>query len=1409
MKNLFVIAFVLIFANFLETFSQSYIVKFKSEKSARNFIQSNKLEIIKIFPENYNRLINSIQSNNSFNPNLYYKITSKNAEEIHKLTQNEDIEYWESNHRYKLNQIKYNDSLFPFQWSLDLINARRSMNHLTGKGIKIAIIDSGIDFDHPDLKNQFYINQKEDLNQNGTFEPWDYREIRNGQSGDLNYLDDDGNGFADDVIGYDFVDLDFVNFGDWKNPDPIPTDEALHGTNVASIISAEGNNNIGMVGIANKAKILNVRAFDITGNGETDDIANAIIYSAIRGVDIINMSFGDYFNSHLLEDAIKYALSMGCILVASSGNDDKPDPHYPSDYKDVISVGSTNKSGKKSSFSNWGVNLALLAPGEEIVTCQAGGGYDLASGTSFSAPFVSGAIALFLENNPKPTSSEIRSHLEATAKKLSSEGWLFRSGAGLLDVSSFLESRGLSNIEINQIENYDALVHHNNLEISINAITPLFKRAQIEVAEINSASFVSLPYEFNKQAKNEKINVNLSDFKKDINLSLKVELNNGQFLRRQRAIRILNTIDSLKILFKQVSTAIKNGKRVILVSIRTNVESVFSVDYYHSNHPLDIFHKKDIDNKDRNHLIVLDDLILSGKYKIIGKVSPINNPDKHISTEFEIDFEPQLLSSQNVIQKGYTLPRSYLNNNVLDLYNKGTQQIVVNDLSNFVIENAKIYEFRENKFILLDTLEDWIPVAFGNVNGNNTTDILMTYNGKTQLTEAPILGQNPFGKEVYKSNFSYVEWGENLYDLDGDGLDEIIGYNDSSYFALKFHPQQNKFQVLARTSLPQNLRNKGLTKSSAISDFDGDGNPELIHSNYYGNVFVYQFNKKNNQFELKFVDSTDYGYSNPIIALIKNKNGENEAIIASFGTNNLFGENSSNDQIWSIKSIRKDNKANYVIKNIENIMGVRAGIDPRLKVGFRNGVVGADIDGDGQDELIVSTLPNTYVFKKNNDNWQPYWHYPYSFTNSAIVWDFDKNGKNEIGIATFDSTKFFELPSFKNVMSTPQFVDSYTLSNTIAIMKWTKVADAHYYRLYKIIQNDVGELFLQQISKTEFDSAIVIDLTPKNYHYFIVTAVDTSQGLVESNYSEILAIYANEPIQPVKVSIINNNTLVVSFNGKVKQYLENTNVFTLINLNSKKIEFPESIIANSDTSYILSFHKSIEQGEYEIICKPFRDYWNNISSQSSIYFEITNSPRIEEIYVKSLEIIDFNNYILEFSEPVELASATKAENYEFKPIGKVLEAKLDNSDLTKVLLITDDAIKNSNSIGETYSITAKNIVSINGKPITKGSGNTMSFTIIKDDVKSVFAFPNPVSLSKDEYIGFGNLPKNFEIIVMNLQGTEIHRLSDNNATGAVKWNLTDFNGNKLSIGTYIYKVIQKDQNGLDIDQRLNKFAVVP
>jgi thermitase len=281
---------------------------------------------------------------------------------LERAKQNINIEYAEPNNKLKASYIP-NDSQYSQQWYIPKIKANQAWDLKPGGNGVIAVIDTGADYTHPDLSSNL--------------------------SG-----------------GYDFV-----------NGDNNPADDNGHGTFVAGVISAVINNNQGVAGISKNAPIMPLKALDASGEGYESDIALAIKYAADNGAKIINLSLGGDSQSQLLQDAVTYADGLGSIVVAASGNGGASSLSYPAGYPVVVAVGSTGQTDQKSNFSNWGSNLDLVAPGENIVSTYIGGGYAVSSGTSASTPVVSAALSLIMSGG-QISKTEALNRLKTTNDKV-------------------------------------------------------------------------------------------------------------------------------------------------------------------------------------------------------------------------------------------------------------------------------------------------------------------------------------------------------------------------------------------------------------------------------------------------------------------------------------------------------------------------------------------------------------------------------------------------------------------------------------------------------------------------------------------------------------------------------------------------------------------------------------------------------------------------------------------------------------------------------------------------------------------------------------------------------------------------------------------------------------------------------
>lgn len=343
-----------------------------------------------------------------------------------------------------------NDPYYGSGWAMQDINAPQAWDDVTGSdSVVVAVLDGGFALQHQDLTNQWLINAGE-----------------SGDGKETDGLDNDSNGYVDDWRGWDFTNID-------NNPQAGSSDSSgagvSHGTEVAGLVGAEGNNNVGIASASWDVSLMPLQVMSDAGTGYTDDIVAAITYAVDNGANIINMSLGASGDDPAVRAAVDYAFENNVLVVAAAGNcgtstqgvcANQPAGAvtFPASYDRVVAVGALGQANQRASFSSYGERLDIMAPGAGAITSTtwtAGDGTSAykttLNGTSYASPITASAAALIKSIRPDSSIDDVRALLMASTQKVASMGGVFYTqsyGHGLLDIERSIDVAQSLNVTI-------------------------------------------------------------------------------------------------------------------------------------------------------------------------------------------------------------------------------------------------------------------------------------------------------------------------------------------------------------------------------------------------------------------------------------------------------------------------------------------------------------------------------------------------------------------------------------------------------------------------------------------------------------------------------------------------------------------------------------------------------------------------------------------------------------------------------------------------------------------------------------------------------------------------------------------------------------------------------------------------
>jgi len=1303
------------------------------------------------------------------------------------------IEYIQKQTIYKIDSVP-NDSLISQQWALAKIDAFNAWQITEGSdSIIIGVIDTGIDFLHPDLVDNIFINNGETGLDNS------------GNNKSSNGIDDDGNGFVDDYQGWDFTDRTGFPFdssgGDYLNWDNFPMDENnfSHGTAVAGIIAASSNNEKGIAGVAPRTKVMNLRAFDPDGYGEEDDVAAAIIYAIETGAKVINMSFGDVSFSYVLRDVVRYAYSKNVVLVASSGNSNSTELHYPSSYNEVISVGNSTQEDYVASSSNYGSTLDLVAPGTDILTTARKSNYAAFNGTSAAAPFVTGLAALILSKKTF-SSEEIKQIIKSTCDDINSPGWDIHSGAGRLNVFKALKTLSPSIVKFDY-PRQDFATDKDSINISATILSPFFESFDLLYGVgLNPDSWKTILSVQKNQVYNQKVGSIDLHLEIDTVFTLRIVLHQTNGLTKEERINFSRITKLPEGELISIFPEFYGEKPTFVAALYSTTPSIAKM-YYRKSNSIESYKYVSLDGFATNNLFVKQ---LHYGFIPKGIVEP--NTDYQIYFEIEnvLGNSVKLMENGNPYsmrsndyfhlqgfeERSYSLPPGYIFDSPFKIDSSNTNYIFLRNNSN--TEYTSLYKFESDNFIKMDSLHQRIPKVVGDFNGNGKLDVLALWSRNGFIMEQQEVNSSKFVdiQKFDKTTF----WPVFAQDIDGDSVYEIGALTDDSTISIyktNTDLSLTLSQTLKNFSPVFKYGNELNSPHCVIADLNKNGKSELWFLDREGDIFSYELNS-NNIFVPYLSLSTGFeSSSNQIAAGDFDKDGNDELTvlvhsipeidIASFQLLEVFKLNNS---------VAYNPRLSLIYSN--------AFVDPAEEFGssFQKKQSALKfVEIDNQERLVLFAFPYSYILSNNAANSNIDFIYFDETTNSNSIFNgyLSSSLSGDIAFPKGDKIKFLS-HSF-SVPNIPTDITGYSLDSSSVYLSWN---GNNNHTIYRGDTRDISKLVKIGTSNTNYfiDSTVILN---SKYYYAI-----NDEPPFQQSFSNLIEIYHHKTASVIEVNVVSALSVEIKFSEKIKTVIENLMSFGFLNTYNVIIH-PNSVSPSSSYSYFITFPNEFPEGENKLVIKDLVDFYNSPILTDTLNFIYRKTQTKDKFYISAHSILTPYQIRLHFNLQVDTLSVLNSVNYLVEPANPITNLSLNDD--KSITLIFKNRI---GAIGKEYKLSCKNIYSDKTKgalAIEEGAGSEVVLVAKAENLEDVFSYPSPAKIS-DGAVTFANLPQYAEIFIYSLSGNKINHIFETDGNGGLIWDFRDLAGNIVNSGIYLFFIKQLDSNKNELGQKIGKLAVI-
>lgn len=1198
------------------------------------------------------------------------------------------------------------------QWYHNVI--RLADAHQITKGssdIIIALIDTGIDFEHEALSQQIFKNANE--NQDGR--------------------DSDGNGFIDDVYGWNFV----------QNNSNTQDDHG-HGTAMAGIMVGQSHRTP-IFGIAPHASVLPLKAFNNEGRGRLYDVIRAVLYAADNGAHIINMSYGFDQESYAERLALQYAREKGLTLITSAGNVGGPNKRFPAAYPEVIAVSWTGKNDRIAPLSSYGPHIAVAAPGTELVTTDLTSpgvdtGFRLVNGSSASSAVVSGIAALVLSQRPDLTHDQIRAVVQLSADDVMNQGWDNFTGAGRVNAEKALLQEHFAKVALDSVilsehdvaffgSAYHPSIREKRLKMALGLREPLSftKMAQGAENKMNELLFRIPRSEFQEAA----------DYQ---TLAIEAEGMNGEIIAYRK--HFLATFSPPELERTITFSGYRRDTPVSALSLTTNYPVDASIRW-----------NSFTGSQSASYLKPASSLIYEiPMAQLANQAAELNvrHPDiKNLKTQ-----ETVYLNVTPRAEKWEVLPSK-----VYELETERTfafsypgwekfDDVIMSLTQNGGTFELSYYHVQENELSNLPSPDIFgVPRAFSDVTGDGKPELLLQFGSSFSVLaldsedELPLIDITNTAEPADDRG-----WGITIGDISGNGKAELWAHDRNGVF---FYEYKNGAFVRNSVYLPV----PGLTTPvGKLADFTQNGRNELLIAND-NHFFLVGYEA--GTYQILAQTALEFHGLNLGFTIIYH-DGQ-PCIVASSvpeSTPDRFGITPAEFQVLYLISIED---LSFEIRDKVYISGAATS---QRDMQTRN--------VNGESWAIYSNRSQLYAF----DVWENKLRLRF-FTDELQTINTAVLGSGLIGVGAGNG----QLRLVGNGTTTEGIysVKAPFYEDRIAIYAQIRgEADAFRVRgeneelLLEIAQNlSAGQYWkIGSIPVSEQTDAISLSFEMLHDGHLLSQRSQTFERQPEfviSNVSAIknrLLIEADEPIFPG-----------LSAWTQILDYLPGNVIIQDVQ------------VANPKTIHML-FSENLPE-EFQLSFPWIRDpFYAQARNAEEVFHVQTSIPVETGFYITNSQITDLKIVEVSFSKSLD-TSLLHEISVAISPRGVIRNIQMRNEN-TVALTVDETILKGS---GVRHVLTFNNVIAADGSFLRSDIGNQIEILDIRSDLSDVRVYPNPWRTSATQQLTFANIPENAKIRIYATDGRFLTELIANEGIGGVSWDGRTERGEYPGSGVYLFQVI--------------------